>query len=92
VLRHIDGDRFDNRLNNLQTLTPQQYAAVRLTVRRRIPFQNQLPAGFNRRDNETPANVQMRIIRICVKHHYQNTIILINKERRAKTQSSFVVM
>jgi hypothetical protein len=46
VLHHIDGNRLNNRLNNLQPLTPQQHAAVHRIMWRRILFRNQLPLEF----------------------------------------------
>jgi hypothetical protein len=46
VLHHIDGDKLNNRLNNLQPLTQRQHAALHRIARRRILFRNQLSLEF----------------------------------------------
>jgi hypothetical protein len=41
-LHHKNGDRLDNRLENLEALTPREHAAVHKTMRRRMTHENQL--------------------------------------------------
>jgi hypothetical protein len=46
VLHHIDGDKHNNKLNNLQPLTVRDHAAVHRALRRAAIFKDQLPLKF----------------------------------------------
>ena len=41
-LHHIDGDKTNNNMSNLQLLTPQEHALIHKTMRRELIFKNQL--------------------------------------------------
>jgi hypothetical protein len=46
VLLHIDGDKLNNRLNNLQPLTRREHAAVHKSMKRENLFKNQMLLEF----------------------------------------------
>jgi hypothetical protein len=46
VLHHRDGNKRNNKLNNLEPLTPRGHARIHQAMRRRILFKDQLTLEF----------------------------------------------